>query len=127
MFRWIRRFTESPSSPPGLERILLKQLPAVLLLGSLAIALPSLLLRLFDQVQPGHLPDRLIQSTDFLAFGVWVVHVTALVTVAIGAFMVVVMKGPVHHADDYPLSDADRPRPGPGRSASDQGAEGRRD
>ncbi len=115
MFDWFSRFTRSPSSPPGLERKILRQLPASLLFGTVAIALPSLLLRLAALERPELDAGHLIQTTDILAIGVFMVHVTAVVTVAIGAFMVVVMKGPVHTADPYPLSDADRPA----RPASD--------
>jgi hypothetical protein len=35
-----------------------------------------------------------------------------VLTVAIGAFIVMVMKGPAYVADAYPLEDADQPSPG---------------
>ncbi|MDE3009821.1 MAG: hypothetical protein KGI67_02935 [Pseudomonadota bacterium] len=109
MFRWFSRFTRAPTSPPGLERRILRQLPAAVLLGGVAIALPSLLLRLAAHLYPAIDHDRLIQTTDYLAIGVFAFHLTSMITLAIGAFVVVVMKGPVHTADPYPLSDADRP------------------
>jgi len=41
--------------------------------------------------------------------GLMILFWTALFTVAIGAFVVMVMKGPAYVADAYPLSDSDRP------------------
>jgi hypothetical protein len=109
MFDWFARFTRSPSSPPGLERTILRQLWAILALGCLAIAFPSLALRIAIWLHPTEEVSRIVQTTDFIALGVLTVHLTGVVTVAIGAFMVVVMKGPVQEADSYPLSDADLP------------------
>ncbi len=40
-----------------------------------------------------------------------VLHWTVVLTVAIGAFIVLVMKGPAYVADAYPLEDADTPSP----------------
>lgn len=109
MFNWYTRFTRSPSSPPGLERRILAQLPRAFVYGCLAVALPSLLLRLARLRWPAIDSHHMVQTTDFLAIGMLMVHLTAIVTIAIGAFVVVVMKGPVQTADPYPLSDADRP------------------
>ena len=54
-----------------------------------------------------------IQTIDILAIGVVVLHWTLVLTVAIGAFIVMVMKGPAYVADAYPLEDAERPAMGP--------------
>jgi hypothetical protein len=128
MFDWYARFTRSPSSPPGLERKVLEQLPRTFGFGCVAIALPSLLLRLARLAWPQVDTNHLVQTTDFLAIGVFMVHLTAVVTVAIGAFMVVVMKGPVQTADSYPLSDAERPaRIGDDRNGGEFAAQRRAD
>ena len=48
-------------------------------------------------------------TVDIYVLGLLVLFWTAVFTVAIGAFVVMVMKGPAYVADAYPLSDADRP------------------
>jgi hypothetical protein len=45
---------------------------------------------------------------------------TAVLTIAIGCFVVVVMKGPAYVADRYPLQDADEPAQDPKKDDSDR-------
>ena len=40
-----------------------------------------------------------------------VLHWTVVLTVAIGAFIVLVMKGPAYVADAYPMDEAETPSP----------------
>ena len=51
---------------------------------------------------------------DALAIGAVMTVWTAVLTVAIGCWVVMVMKGPHYAADSYPLNDAPRPRPDKG-------------
>ena len=44
---------------------------------------------------------------DYTIFGVVVLHWTLVLTVALGCFIVRVMKGPAYVADAYPLPDDD--------------------
>ncbi len=102
-------------TPPGEERRVLRQLPKVFVVGSLLIALPSLAVRLAPLLGSGEASATLVSTVDFYDIGLLIVHWTAIVTVAIGAFIVVVMKGPAYVADPYPLIDGDAPgksRPG---------------
>ncbi len=46
---------------------------------------------------------------DILAISVLVLHWTAVLTVAIAAFIVMVMKGPAYVADAYPVEDSESP------------------
>ena len=46
---------------------------------------------------------------DIYAAGAIILHWTVLLTVAIAAFIVTVMKGPAYVADAYPLNDSDTP------------------
>lgn len=96
-------------SPAGIERIVLRRLPAVLLGGSLLLALPSVIVRIVPW--PGSAGDALVRiaTVDIAAISVLVLHWTAVLTVAIAATIVLVMKGPAYVADPYPLPDADRP------------------
>jgi hypothetical protein len=50
-----------------------------------------------------------IALLDIYAAGAVTLHWTAVLTVGIAAFTVLVMKGPAYVADPYPLPDADAP------------------
>ena len=92
-----------PRTPAGKERVVLRWLPWTLVFGTLLLAAPSLLVRLVAG------PDDalLVTSTDIYVISLIVLHWTAGLTVAIAAFIVMVMKGPAYVADAYPLPDAD--------------------
>jgi uncharacterized protein YjeT (DUF2065 family) len=96
-------------SPAGFERVVLRRLPAVLLAGSLVLGLPSVIARIAPW--SGNDADALVRiaTIDIVAIGVLILHWTAVLTVAIAASIVLVMKGPAYVADPYPLPDADRP------------------
>ncbi|MBQ0929905.1 hypothetical protein KAK07_02185 [Ideonella sp. 4Y16] len=88
-------------TPPGLERRILRLLPKVLFHGSLLLLVPSLLVRLVgeDASAASHLTDQV----DFWVLALLFLHWNAVLTVAIGAFIVMVMKGPAYVADPYPM------------------------
>ncbi|MEZ5626313.1 hypothetical protein [Denitromonas sp.] len=111
-----RLLTVLPGSrrePPGAERKVLRLLPRVLWLGSALVALPSLLVRLFG----GALDVAAVSRVDIYVASVMVLHWTVVLTVAIAAAIVWVMKGPAYVADAYPVSDAERPVQPGGRGA----------
>ncbi|EXI81310.1 MAG: hypothetical protein AW12_02791 [Candidatus Accumulibacter sp. BA-94] len=96
-------------TPPGRERDVLRLLPRVLVFGTLLLALPSLAARIFfgdgDVVEAA----TRVQTVDILAISVLVLHWTAVLTVAIAALIVMVMKGPAYVADAYPVEDSESP------------------
>lgn len=96
-------------TPPGIERTILRGLPRVTLLGSLLLCLPPLLVRLLPDGLAGTDAALLATTVDIYAISLLILHWTVVFTVAIGAFIVMVMKGPAYVADAYPLSDADFP------------------
>ncbi len=99
-------------SPPGLERTVLRRLPAILLLGTLFAAVPSIVARvLLWGASEAELALR-VSMIDIFAISAVVLHWTIVLTVAIGASIVLVMKGPAYVADAYRLQDADTPTPG---------------
>ncbi len=99
-------------SPPGLERTVLRRLPAILLLGTLFAAVPSIVARLLPWgASEAELALR-VSMIDIFAISAVVLHWTIVLTVAIGASIVLVMKGPAYVADAYRLQDADTPTPG---------------
>ena len=102
--------------PPGLERAILRKLPMALAGSTLVPIFLSLGVRI---VTPdGSIADVAKQTTsvDIFAIALGVTAWTAVLTVAIGCVVVIVMKGPAYIADAYPLDDAARPR---GRAVDD--------
>lgn len=100
-------------APAGLERVVLRKLPRALWLGTALPALVAMLARGFPWSGSEMDIATRIQTIDILAIGVVVLHWTLVLTVAIGAFIVMVMKGPAYVADAYPLEDAEHPATGP--------------
>ena len=96
-------------SPAGLERSLLRHTPRIFLWGSLLLAVPSALFRAIALLAPELIDERLLSTVDIMVASLVVLHWTVVFTVAIAAFIVMVMKGPAYVADAYPLSDAERP------------------
>lgn len=97
------------SAAPGFERRLLRRLPGALAYGALAAAIPSLFTRVLAWT--GIDPDATtrITAADIFGLSTLLLVGTAIVLLATGALIVVVMKGPAYFADSYPLDDAERP------------------
>lgn len=104
MSRLFKRLAGQVPTLAGAERVVLRLLPRILLVGTLVLGLPSFVWRLFAEVAPG------LAMVDIYCVSLVVLHWTVVFTVGIGAFIVMVMKGPAYVADAYPLSDAERPR-----------------
>lgn len=107
------------TTPPGMERRVLALLPKVLVLGSLLLVVPSLLVRLLlkDALELG--TATLVSTVDIYGISLLVLHWAAVLTVAIAAFIVMVMKGPAYVADPYPLIETDEPSPSKLQEVSD--------
>lgn len=101
---WFNHWPGFRRSPAGRERTVLRRLPALTLWGSLLLALPSLAARLLGLGEAAWLG-----LLDIYAIALLILHWTVVLTVAIGAFIVLVMKGPAYVADPYPLDDYDPP------------------
>lgn len=94
-----------PRTPAGKERVVLRLLPRACVIGSLLLALPSLLARLIASPE-----DALtVMSTDIYVISLIILHWTVMLTVGIAAFIVLIMKGPAYVADAYPLQEAEMP------------------
>jgi hypothetical protein len=93
-------------SAPGLEHLIWRRLPAVLLWGTL---LPLVLAGANHALAPAAAlsggNDGALLLWDYTMFGVVVLHWTLVLTVALGCFIVRVMKGPAYVADAYPFPD----------------------
>lgn len=91
--------------------MVLRKLRKALCIGSALLALVALLARAFPWSGSATDVATRIQTIDILAMGVVILFWSMVLTVAIGAFIVMVMKGPAYGADAYPPENADRPAP----------------
>lgn len=98
-------------SPAGRERAILRSLPRALWLCTAVPALAAGLARVFPWSGSETDIATRIQTVDILAISVVIFLWSMVLTVAIAAFIVRVMKGPAYVADAYPLQDAERPAP----------------
>ena len=94
--------------PSGLEVEILRRLPRWTLIGSLIPVALAVLVRILP-VESGVDAAKHIKSVDIFAIAAGITFLTAVFTVAIGAVIVHIMKGPAYVADAYPVSHADRP------------------
>ena len=96
--------------PRGLEWVILKKLPKILLGGIAVPMLMSLLIRLLPLEGTATAIAKQHSSIDILAIAIAITIATAVFTVAIGCVIVIVMKGPAYVADAYKLKDSEHPR-----------------
>ena len=98
------------TSPPGKERWILRQSPWWVLMGSFSILMPSILIRIFPAQSQGVGIAGSPGFIDILVIATLICYWIAIFTIVIGAYIVVLMKGPAYVADAYPLEDADKPK-----------------
>ena len=98
-------------SPPGLERVILRRLPAILWQGTALLVLCGLVAQFWPWEGTQAQVFTRITSLRIGFISLLILHWTVVLTVGIGAFIVMVMKGPAYVADAYPLEDADTPSP----------------
>lgn len=110
MFNQLPGFVRTPA---GMERVILRRMPKAFLLSALLPAMAALAARWFDWSGTEAAVAASIQMVDIVAIGVVLLLWTLLLTLSIGAFIVMVMKGPAYVADAYPLVESDRPLDGP--------------
>lgn len=115
MINWFNKLPGFPRTPAGRERTVLRLLPGVLLLGTVALGLPSVFARLYAFLAPELASATLVITVDIYCISLVVLHWTLLMMVGIAAFIVMVMKGPAYVADAYPLDESDEPDDGPRR------------
>ncbi len=98
-------------SAPGLEQRIWRRLPAILLWGTLLpLGLAGLNRALAPAAAESGAGAGALLLWDYTMYGVVVLHWTLVLTLALGCFIVRVMKGPAYVADAYPLpSDRDEP------------------
>ena len=91
-------------SAPGWEQIIWRRLPAIWLWGTLVPLGFAGLNHLLSPPDAGSgAAAAALQLWDYKMAGVVVLHWTLVLTLALGCFIVRVMKGPAYVADAYPL------------------------
>ncbi len=95
--------------PPGLELRILRRLPRIALLGSLVPIALAVLVRVLP-AEPGVDAAKHVQTVDIFAIAIGITFLTAVFTVAIGAVVVYIMKGPAYVADAYEVEHSDEPK-----------------
>ena len=96
-------------APPGLERKILRHMPAAFLGALVLCAAPSVFVRLVDWQGSQIAIDAMIHRVDIMAFAVLMVVWNIAFMITTGAVLVVLMKGPGYVADGYKLIDSDSP------------------
>ena len=95
----------------GLERVILKKLPKVLLGGIFVPMFMAIFVRLMPMSGTATEIEKFQISIDILAIALCFTVISAAFTVTIGCVIVMLMKGPAYVADAYELDDSDKPDP----------------
>lgn len=92
-----------------MERAVLSALPTALWSGTLLLCLPSLAIHAWAWLTDSAETIQPLMMIDIYSVSAIILHWTVLFTVAIAAFIVMVMEGPAYVPDAYPLNDRDTP------------------
>jgi hypothetical protein len=94
-------------SPAGLEWTVLRRLPMITLIGTVALIVGALVAEFSLGGDPAG--AKLATTIQIALASVLVLHWTVVFTVALLCVIVLIAKGPAYVADAYPLIDFDRP------------------
>lgn len=106
---WLRKWPGFQRSPSGLEWVLWRRLPFIVLVGvsvPSAVALTAWLLSL-SEVDAA--TQRDLTQWVYMMVGLIILHLTLVLTLAIGCVIVMLMKGPAYVADPYFLDGTQEP------------------
>lgn len=106
---WFNKLPGSRRYPAGLEWRLLRRMPQILAIGTLFPFLASLFARAWPVAGSELEIAATLALVDIYAISAVVLHWTVVLTLSIGCFIVMLMKGPAYVADAYPLMDSERP------------------
>lgn len=105
----LNRLPGSRIEPAGIERRVLRALPAMLALGTMLPALYVLGLHLLALGGADEMMRR-VDMARYVATGAILLNLMAVMHTAMLAGIVALMKGHAYVADAYPLPDSARPR-----------------
>ena len=95
--------------PAGLERVILKKVPSLILAGFFIPLFMSLFARLYPIAGSSAEIAKYQIGVDILSLSLGFMILLSTFTLTIGCVIVALMKGPAYVADAYKLEDADRP------------------
>jgi hypothetical protein len=102
--RLFNKLPGPPNTKPGLEQKIWQRLPQIFLWGTV---IPIVLSLIHHALMPANqvttAEENGLHLFDYTMIGLVSFHWTLVLTVAIGCFIVRVMKGPAYVADAYPL------------------------
>lgn len=111
---WFNKLPGFQRAAPGLEWKLWKKLPLIFAVGTVLPMLVAAVayLTLPDTAATGTTLASAANERNFMQFffmlvGVVILHWTLVLTLAIGCFIVMLMKGPAYVADGYHLNERD--------------------
>jgi hypothetical protein len=96
---------DEPVQPASRLPTHLRKSPKWLILGTLLLILPAALAHLLTA--PDDAWQTSLLTLDIYTAAIVILHWTVVLTVAIAAFIVMVMKGPAYVADAYPMNERD--------------------
>jgi len=102
----IRRY----NYPAGMERQILRKMPKLMVAATVIPLMMSVIVRVLPLNDAAAHVGKQLTSIDIFSIAIAVTAWTALFTVAIGCFVVVIMKGPRLLADSYHLKESNRPK-----------------
>ncbi len=106
----LQRLPGSRTEPPGMERAIWLRLPRALIAVTIVPILFVVLVNLFPPEGNSEIVNKHLKFADIMAISLAVTGWTAVLTLALGCFVVRVMKGPAYVADRYDLIDSNRPK-----------------
>lgn len=97
-------------TPYGLELKILRNTPRMLVYSTLIIGIFVAVAYLMAPGQPLQADEKFLHTVDIMAIAVWITVWTAIFTVAVGAFVVYLMKGPAYVWDPMEVTDSEHPK-----------------
>ena len=114
---WFKKIPHTRRADSGLEWTLWKKLPLIALVGTLLPLVWLAGVHLMGGDSPEPAEARWMLMIDYALAGLITFHWSMVMTVGIGCFIVMLMKGPAYLADGYPLPHSDQPRSAPETSS----------
>lgn len=106
---FLNKLSGYPRSPHGLEWKILKKTPWLLISSTLLIASGTLLAYFMAPEGSVQQTAKYLDTVNIMAIAVWVTSLSIILTVAFGAFIVYLMKGPAYVWDPLDVTDSDKP------------------
>ena len=107
--KFLKRLPGSHREQPGIERIILSKIPQALLACTLLPILFYFLVSSFPNLFTEAVPEKAATAALITSVATILTLWTIIFTVALGSFIVLIMKGHAYVADSYPLIDSDKP------------------